>query len=81
MLTLKWRKQRKIFEILLPEVESPEETANFGDYPGDFILLSGDREIRSKSLESPGLSRRVDSTAFFAFSNVNNVQSVPSQVV
>ena len=25
-----------------------EEMANFGDYPGDFILLSGDREIRSK---------------------------------
>ena len=22
--------------------------ANFGDYPGDFILLSGDREIQSK---------------------------------
>ena len=25
-----------------------KEMANFGDYPGDFILLSGDREIRSK---------------------------------
>ena len=27
---------------------STEEIANFGDYLGDFLLLSGDWEIRSK---------------------------------
>ena len=34
--------------------------ANFFDYPGDFILLSGDS---AQNLESPRLSGRVDSTA------------------
>ena len=28
--------------------------ANFGNYPGDFILLSGDLEIRSKIWSFPG---------------------------
>ena len=37
-----------------------QEMANFGDYPGDFRLQSGDREKRFKFLESPGLSGRAD---------------------
>ena len=39
----------QIIDILLSENRAyTEEMANFGNYPGDFILLSGDREIRSK---------------------------------
>ena len=39
--------------------------ANLGDYPGGFILLSGDYEIQSKIClsKSPRLYGRVDSTA------------------
>ena len=29
-------------------LDSNEEVANFSDYLGDFILKSGDREVRSK---------------------------------
>ena len=34
-------------------LDSNEEMANFGDYLGDFILKSGDREIRSKIWSPP----------------------------
>ena len=48
------------------------------DYPGDFILLSGDREIMVQNLESPRLSGRVDSTScdtcrLARLNKVNNV--------
>ena len=45
MLTLKSLKQRKIVEILTlseSRVYWNEESANFGDYSGDFVLLSVD---------------------------------------
>ena len=46
---MKLPKQCKILDILLSENRVySEDMANFGDYPGNFILLSGDREIRSK---------------------------------
>ena len=35
------------------KVGSTEEMANFGDYRGDFILLSGDHESRSKIWSLP----------------------------
>ena len=42
--------------------------ASFGDYPGDFILKSSWRPGDTvQKLESPGLSRRVDSTACIPF--------------
>lgn len=34
-------------------LDSNEEMANFGDYLGDFILKSGDFEIRSKIWSPP----------------------------
>ena len=54
MLTFKQLKRCKIDDTLLSEsrVEN-EEILNFGDYPGDFILLSGDREIWSKIWSLP----------------------------
>ena len=45
MLTFKDLKQRKLVDM---ESRVYRRMANFGDYPGDFIFYSGDREIRSK---------------------------------
>ena len=76
-------KKAKYLKCYSRKVESTEEMANFGNYPGDFILfhtLIRRQGYTVQNLKSPGLSGRVDSTALFAFSNVN-VQSVPSQVV
>ena len=56
MLTFKSLKQRKIVEILTlseSRVYWNEESANFGDYSGDFVLLSWDREMRSKIWSLP----------------------------
>ena len=46
--------------------------ANFGDYPADFILKSGDREIQSKNWSLPDyqgeLTARLESPfTFFSF--------------
>ena len=48
--------------------------ANFGDYPGDFILKSGDREIRSKNWSLPDYPGELTALpaspfTFFFFSN------------
>ena len=49
--------------------------ANFGDYPGDFILKSGDREIRSKNWSLPDYPGELTALpaspfTFFFFSNL-----------
>ena len=38
---------------------------NFGDYPGDFVLLSGDREIRSKIWSLPYYPRELTALTIF----------------
>ena len=50
------------------------EMANFGDYPGDFILKSEDREIRSKNWSLPDYPGELTALpaspfTFFFFSN------------
>ena len=45
--------------------------ANFDNYPGDFILVIWRPGDMVQNLESPGLSRRVDSTVYIW--NVNQL--------
>ena len=50
------------------------EMANFGDYPGDFILKPEDREIRSKNWSLPDYPGELTAVpaspfTFFFFSN------------
>ena len=50
---------------------SLQEMVNFDNYPGDFILVIWRPGDTVQNLESPGLSRRVDSTVYIW--NVNQL--------
>ena len=66
--------------MLFPESRVYRRNGKLRQLSGRFHTLIRRQGYTVQNLKSPGLSGRVDSTALFAFSNVN-VQSVPSQVV
>ena len=51
------------WNFIFRKLTSTEEMAYFGDYPRDFCLWSGEREIMVQNLDFPRLSGRVGSTA------------------